>query len=64
MFWSIQDSKKLLTGSNEKVLRIYDLERTDEEPTIISGHTGALRYVRWCAGDQKVISAAEDKTIR
>ncbi|XP_072045637.1 serine-threonine kinase receptor-associated protein-like [Amphiura filiformis] len=59
-----QDSKHLLTGSNEKVIRIYDLEKVDAEPVTFTGHTGALRYVRWCVGEKQIISAADDKTIR
>ncbi|XP_071822526.1 serine-threonine kinase receptor-associated protein-like [Apostichopus japonicus] len=58
------DSNHLLTGSNEKILRIFDLQRPDAEPTCITGHEGSIRYVSWLRDRKQFITAAEDKTVR
>ncbi|KAK2832132.1 hypothetical protein Q7C36_015594 [Tachysurus vachellii] len=59
-----QDSECLLTGGNDKVLRIYDLSKPEAEPREISGHTAAIKKALWCNSDQQILSASEDKTIR
>ncbi|ESO12589.1 hypothetical protein HELRODRAFT_184835 [Helobdella robusta] len=57
------DSNYLLTGSNEKLLRIYDLNKPSESPEVINGHTSNLKCCLWL-DDRTIISAAEDKTIK
>ncbi|XP_028810725.1 serine-threonine kinase receptor-associated protein isoform X1 [Denticeps clupeoides] len=59
-----QDSNCLLTGGNDKVLRIYDLSKPEAEPQEIAGHTSAIKKALWCNNDQQILSAADDKTIR
>ncbi|KTG42132.1 hypothetical protein cypCar_00004371, partial [Cyprinus carpio] len=59
-----QDSNCLLTGGNDKVLRIYDLGKPEAEPQEIAGHTSAIKKALWCNNDQQILSAADDKTIR
>jgi len=58
------DGKKLVTGSNEKILRIFDLEDFDKEPLIFNGHTGALKWCVFLHDDKEIVSVSEDKTIR
>ncbi|KAK6170949.1 hypothetical protein SNE40_019227 [Patella caerulea] len=58
------DSKKLLTGTQAKLCRIYDLENYDAEPAVISGHTGNVRAVLFTPDDKKFISISDDKTVR
>lgn len=58
------DARLLLTGSNEKLLRIYDLDKPNADPEIINGHSSNLRCCLWLNGDKHVISASDDKTIR
>ncbi|XP_061422643.1 serine-threonine kinase receptor-associated protein isoform X1 [Lethenteron reissneri] len=59
-----EDSVHLLTGGQDKMLRIYDLEKTDAEPQLLSGHTSGIRRTAWCTGEKLIISVADDKTIR
>lgn len=59
-----QDSSSLLTGGQDKVLRVYDLNKPDAEPEEISGHTSAIKKALWCIGDRHILSAADDKTVR
>jgi len=58
------DSRYLLTGSNEKMLRIFDLENIEADPVKFTGHTGGIQRTMFLPGDKKVLSAATDKTIR
>jgi len=58
------DGSSLLTGSNEKLLRIYDLNRPDAEPEMFSGHTNSLRCCLWMPNKRQLLSASDDKTVR
>jgi len=58
------DSVSLLTGSNEKLLRVYDLNRPDADPELFAGHTSSLRCCAWMPDNQQFISASDDKTVR
>lgn len=54
----------LLTGSNEKLLRIFDLNAPDSEPIKFKGHTSSIKTAIYTPDDKKVISASDDKTVR
>ncbi|OWF45871.1 serine-threonine kinase receptor-associated protein-like [Mizuhopecten yessoensis] len=59
------DSNLLLTGSNEKMLRIFDLQRPEADPkTCLSGHTSNIRTAIFTKCNTQVISASDDKTVR
>lgn len=61
------DSHLLATGSNDKKLRIFDLENHADGPlTIFEGHTSGLKQVLFSGPDneQTLISAGDDKTMR
>ena len=59
----LQNSDRLLTGSNEKKLKMFDLVNVDAEPVEISAHTSNIRCAMWCSNDKHLISASDDKTI-
>lgn len=59
-----QDSNHLLTGGQDKLLRIYDLSRPEADPELIGGHTSAIKKALWYNDDRQIISAADDKTVR
>ncbi|KAM7154761.1 LOW QUALITY PROTEIN: serine-threonine kinase receptor-associated protein-like [Molossus nigricans] len=56
-----QDSNYLLTGGQDKLLRIYDLNKPEAEPKEISGHTSGIIKVLWCSEDKQILSA-DDKS--
>ncbi|XP_033629663.1 serine-threonine kinase receptor-associated protein-like [Asterias rubens] len=58
-----KNSDRLLTGSNEKKLKMFDLVNVDAEPVEISAHTSNIRCAMWCSNDKHLISASDDKTI-
>ncbi|XP_068212396.1 serine-threonine kinase receptor-associated protein [Palaemon carinicauda] len=58
------DSTELLTGSNEKLLKIFNLGKPEAEPQVFSGHTGGLKHVLFMNQGKQMLSCAEDKTVR
>ena len=58
-----QDSNYLLTGGQDKLLRIYDLNKPEAEPKEISGHTSGSKKALCCSEDKQSLSA-DDKTVR
>lgn len=58
------DSKYLATGSNDKLIRIFDLEQHESPLTTITGHTGSIKQVAYRDGDRQLISVSDDKTMR
>ena len=61
-----EDSTHLLTGNNEKLLRVFDLNQPSTNPAveIYAGHSGAIKRALFCRNDKCIISCAEDKAIR
>lgn len=58
-------SQYLVTGSNEKLVRIFDLNQPNAaNPLTFSGHAGSLKRAIFCRNDQCIVSIAEDKTMR
>ena len=76
------DGNLLATGSNEKLLRIYDWNNPTAgkdvksvfqnlinnlfftDPFIISGHTSGLRHISFLGKGEKIVSCADDRTVR
>lgn len=59
------DSTHLLTGSNEKLLRKYDLNRIDADPILFQGHEGSsINSCKLTGDDKMVVSASDDSTVR
>ncbi|EDO27706.1 predicted protein [Nematostella vectensis] len=58
------DGIRLLTGSNEKILRIFDLQNLDSEPQVLTGHTGSIKTALWNKENNMVYSGGDDKMIR
>lgn len=62
IFYSLitQDTHLLLTGGFEKVLRIYDLNRSDAPPREVDKSPGSIRNVAWLHSDQTILSSCTD----
>ncbi|XP_015282892.1 PREDICTED: serine-threonine kinase receptor-associated protein, partial [Gekko japonicus] len=58
-----QDSNYLLTGGQDKLLRIYDLNKPEADPEVVSGHTSGIKKALWSSDDSQILSA-DDKTVR
>ncbi|CAI9717639.1 serine-threonine kinase receptor-associated protein [Octopus vulgaris] len=59
-----RDSKLLLTASQEKKLKIFDLEKHEAEPKVFAGHKDTLKCAIFTKDAQQLISASDDKTVR
>lgn len=61
-----RDSADLATGSNDKILRIFDLEQksTEEAKIKFEGHTSGIKQVQFNSDEKRLISCADDKTLR
>jgi serine-threonine kinase receptor-associated protein len=57
------DSKKLLTGGQDKILRVFDLEKPEAEPLKLEGHTQPIRVALY-SNESTVISAGQDSVLR
>ncbi|OAY47084.1 serine-threonine kinase receptor-associated protein [Manihot esculenta] len=55
-----EDTRLLLTGGVEKVLRIYDLSRPDAPPREVDKSPGSVRTVAWLHSDQTILSSCTD----
>ncbi|XP_075230605.1 serine-threonine kinase receptor-associated protein wmd [Lycorma delicatula] len=58
------DSTLFATGSNEKLIRIFDLNKPEASPVVMSGHTSGVRHVYFFHNNTRVVSVADDKTLR
>jgi len=58
------DSSKLISGCNDKKLRLFDLNDYAAEPIIFNGHTSSIKKCIFLDNSNKVLSIADDKTMR
>eukprot|EP00911_Craspedida_sp_UC1_P000279 UC1_evm1s213 len=58
------DSTRLLTGCNDKKLRVFDLKAPDAAPLMLEGHTGNIKRAIFSPDQAVIISGSSDKTVR
>lgn len=58
------DGAALATGSNDKILRIYDLEQPSEPIVKFEGHTAGIKQVSYTPDNTRLLSCSDDKTVR
>ncbi|GFS58737.1 serine-threonine kinase receptor-associated protein [Nephila pilipes] len=58
------EDSKLLTASNDKKVRVFNLLRPEESGECLTGHTSAVKKALFLCDDKRVVSAADDKTVR
>ena len=63
-----RDGQRLATASNDKLLRIFDLEKAGDPILTFTGHTSSIKQVLFAPMDEdtdgRLISGADDKTLR
>eukprot|EP00743_Colponemidia_sp_Colp-15_P000928 GILK01001024.1.p1 GENE.GILK01001024.1~~GILK01001024.1.p1 ORF type:complete len:302 (+),score=33.80 GILK01001024.1:50-955(+) len=59
-----KDGKKVLTGGQEKILRIFDLENPSAEPATLTGHSDAIKTAVWGVDDSVIISGSGESKLR
>lgn len=58
------DTKRLLTGGQDKILRIFDLEKVEAKPLQLTAHTDSIRVALWNADNTTIISGGQDSVLR
>jgi serine-threonine kinase receptor-associated protein len=59
------DGKKIITGGQDKTLRIFDLEKPEAEAQQMEGHTQSVKQIVWSTQDPNcVISGGGDSALR
>lgn len=56
--------ERLVTGSNEKLIRVFSLQQPTSEPDLFTGHSASIKRAVFFRNDQCIVSCAEDKTMR
>lgn len=59
-----KDSSKLITGCNDKKLRLFDLNEYSQEPVVFTGHTSNIKKCIFLDNSSKILSISDDKTLR
>jgi serine-threonine kinase receptor-associated protein len=57
------DSGSLLSGCNDKMLRVFDLSRPDSDPQLLAGSSSAVKSAVWTREPAMLSSCCEDKDI-
>ncbi len=60
----VQDAARLMTGCNDKIVRVFDLARPDAAPTVLAGHTSSLKRVLFLPGSATAVSGGDDGVLR
>jgi serine-threonine kinase receptor-associated protein len=58
-----QDNNHILTGGQDKALRIFDLSKPEAEPLIMEGHSQPIKTALW-VDQNTIISGAQDSTFK
>ena len=58
------DSTRLLSGGQEKKVRVFDMARTDAAPAILEGHSASILAVIGLTEPTAIVSAAQEKDLR
>jgi len=58
------DSTRLVTGCNDKLLRLFDLNNFASDPLMFCGHSGNIKRTLLTADATKILSISDDKTLR
>ncbi|CAI8055041.1 E3 ubiquitin-protein ligase TRIM71 [Geodia barretti] len=58
-----KDSGSLLSGCNDKMLRVFDLSRPDSDPQLLAGSSSAVKSAVWTREPAMLSSCCEDKDI-
>ncbi|KAK9672794.1 hypothetical protein RND81_12G125200 [Saponaria officinalis] len=55
-----KETRLLLTGGMEKLLRIYDMNQPDAPPREVDKSPGSVRIVAWLHSDRTILSSCSD----
>jgi serine-threonine kinase receptor-associated protein len=58
------DNKRLLSGGQDKILRIFDLEKPEADPLKLEGHADSIKNALWTSNNTTIVSGGQDSTLR
>ncbi|KIN97457.1 hypothetical protein M404DRAFT_895555 [Pisolithus tinctorius Marx 270] len=58
------DGKRIVSGSCDKTVRVWDAERGVQVGSPLQGHTDWVLSVTFSCGGKKIVSGSKDKTVR
>ncbi len=58
------DGLKMLSGSTDKIMRLWDISKTDQPVATFEGHTQAITAVAFSSDGKRALSGSADGTIR
>ena len=61
--WS-PDSRQVVSGGQDGLVKVWDLDARDKSPTVLRGHTGVIWSVSWDRISKRIASASQDGTLR
>jgi len=59
-----KDNKRILTGGQDKILRIFDLTKKEADPIKLEGHTQPIKVALWSADDNLIYSAGGESEFK
>jgi len=59
-----KDNKRILTGGQDKILRIFDLSKMEADPVKLEGHTQPIKIALWSADDNLIYSAGGESEFK
>lgn len=57
------DGARLLTGCNDKKLRLFDTENKDATPMVLEGHSGNIKRAIFAPTGDVIVSGGADKQL-
>ena len=58
------DGRWLATGSDDRTVRLWDMNNREGEPTILSGHESSVRSVAFSPDGRWLATGSDDRTVR
>ncbi|VDQ01191.1 unnamed protein product, partial [Trichobilharzia regenti] len=56
------DDSYVICGSSDRQAHIYTVGKRQQQPIVLSGHTGEVSVARWCRGDPTRIVTLSDES--
>jgi len=58
------DSKRILTAGQDKILRIFDLNKPEAEPQLMEGHSESVKQALLCKDQNIIVSGGGDNVLK
>ncbi|KIN93934.1 hypothetical protein M404DRAFT_79372, partial [Pisolithus tinctorius Marx 270] len=58
------DGKRIVSGSEDKTVRVWDVEQGVQIGSLLEGHTSAVNSVAFAPDGKRIVSGSWDKTVR